>query len=719
MSSLTKLAANKLHFDYHRLLNEKWVTTECLTSLNGLRAQLEVAEYRGILELIAGCWAGRTSETLLKCASRLEKYPKLLMSLNSLLPSPQTKILCRLDAIVDLVVIIDQSYGRIHPVGSMVAQRGSRNELRLLTSSDLRNLLETNAPWDEIQRVRSTWAPFVMELLQLELDLSRHGLHRVKCVKCLSTLNMIYDALPLSLLIHDLHRDGDHPVASGGYADVWKGAMNDRQVCLKVLRYYTSQTDRKKLFKDLSQEVLIWRQLRHPNILEFYGINGELFKPTYCMISPWIDEGDVATFLRKTPHITFDGRLNLLLEIAQGICYLHELDPPVTHADLKGANVLMSDEGHCCLADFGLATLGELSQNPTDSARMAGSIPWLAPEVMDMKPISSKRRRAITRDIYAFGCTVIEILTGQPPFSGYTDYGIVVQVLRGMRPPRPINCSDSLWKLVKACWDENVSNRPRAREIVSTIASALAPRPCDMRSRTMWQKLGRKVSILLALTKGLAPFKTPPSLPDEDLHRSTIYSGNGASPRCPSSVDSLPSPDMTPEPPRYSEPPDLSDNHDSREDRVCNGALPRRSSSSSVYSGYDSWPRRSSSVYSLPSPVTRHDSSPIPPPTPYRSSSDLSVNYDSREDRDSESPQSRALEIPPPHSPDPKAKLPYGSPSQSHLDDSSSSSFWNDQGLREALKEYKQRQKKYTDQDDVETLQKSRSSEDGPSRTSR
>ena len=110
--------------------------------------------------------------------------------------------------------------------------------------------------------------------------------------------------------------------------------MDGGVVCLKVLRYFTSSSNRQKLFKvnyihllaiivradsynlrliqELSNEVLIWRQLSHPNILKFHGINLELFQPSYCIVSPWMPKGNVSKFLQDIPNSAFAQKLDLV-----------------------------------------------------------------------------------------------------------------------------------------------------------------------------------------------------------------------------------------------------------------------------------------------------------------------------------------------------------------------------------------------------------------------
>ncbi|KAF9074254.1 hypothetical protein BDP27DRAFT_1197343, partial [Rhodocollybia butyracea] len=96
----------------------------------------------------------------------------------------------------------------------------------------------------------------------------------------------------------DLIKEGDFPIWGGGYADIWKGqAANGDPLCLKVLRVFATKASRKQLFKDFSQEALVWSQLAHPNILPFLGISMDLFPERFCLVSPWCSYGNVGDYL--------------------------------------------------------------------------------------------------------------------------------------------------------------------------------------------------------------------------------------------------------------------------------------------------------------------------------------------------------------------------------------------------------------------------------------
>ncbi|PBK82465.1 kinase-like protein, partial [Armillaria gallica] len=161
-------------------------------------------------------------------------------------------------------------------------------------------------------------------------------------------------------------------------------------------------------------------------------------------------------------------------QVAEGMKYLHNLNPPVVHADIRGANILVTNDLCCCLADFGLSLLAE-SQTLNSSSRMSkGSIRWLAPEYIDPHAVIDRAYIA-ARDIYAYGCTVVEIFTGKPPFSDIKNEAAVIHmVMAGKFPPRPQHLlQDGLWSLVMACLTASPSQRPIAEQVPKVLVGEI------------------------------------------------------------------------------------------------------------------------------------------------------------------------------------------------------------------------------------------------------
>ncbi|KAK0487229.1 kinase-like domain-containing protein [Armillaria novae-zelandiae] len=319
------------------------------------------------------------------------------------------------------------------------------------------------SPWKTMGSVSPAVEMMVMDVLQQERDdTCLPDGYRSACMKCLRALSKDRNIVPSSLSSQDVTREGTNPVCGGGFADIWKGRLHDIQVCLKVLRMFEPE---EKAVRDFCQEALVWRQLCHPNVLPFLGVSKTLFAPRHCLISPWMNNGNIMSYLQVHPD---HDRHTSLVQVAEGMRYLHNLDPPLVHADIRGANILVTDDLRCCLADFGLSLFAG-SQTLNSSSR--GSIRWLAPEYMDPDLFDGLYFTA--RDIYAYGCTVVEILTGKPPFSDIKyDVSVMHEVTKGKRPPRPplkVFPDDELWSLVMACLAALSSCRPSVEHILSIL----------------------------------------------------------------------------------------------------------------------------------------------------------------------------------------------------------------------------------------------------------
>ncbi|KIK53361.1 hypothetical protein GYMLUDRAFT_104262, partial [Collybiopsis luxurians FD-317 M1] len=283
-------------------------------------------------------------------------------------------------------------------------------------------------------------------------------------------LSRRFRKLPSSLIIYDIQREGKNPVAGGGFADIWRGCWNEKLVCVKVLRLTIEQDEkaRDEIRKQFCHEALVWRQLHHPNILPLLGVNIDLFHPSFCLISPWMENRDIITFLKQNPQHNLH---SVLCEVAAGLHYLHSRDPPLIHGDIRGGNILVTDDLHCCLADFGLTLVTTSSQVwslTTSSTSSRGSMRWLAPEYIFSSALSIPNHTS--RDVYAFGCTIV--LTQKHPFHDRkTDALVMFYLMEGGRPARPKDawCTDAVWDLTTSCWAQNAQDRPSANQIYDTL----------------------------------------------------------------------------------------------------------------------------------------------------------------------------------------------------------------------------------------------------------
>ncbi|KAK1227026.1 Rho guanine nucleotide exchange factor [Marasmius sp. AFHP31] len=271
---------------------------------------------------------------------------------------------------------------------------------------------------------------------------------------------------PHCLSIQNVTKLGEYPVASGGFGDVWKGAIGESQhVCLKIVKLYLG-SDVEKLSKEYLREAIVWRQMKHPNLLPFLGIYRIEQTQQLCLISPWMDKGNLIQFVKTTPREDVD-HFALVYDIASGLRHLHDLR--VVHGDLKGVNVLITPDGRACIGDFGLSRVAvSMRLTTSTSAGPMGTARWLAPELLTVGEATTKES-----DIYAYGCVCYEVFTGLQPFSEISqDAAVVLQVILGSRPKRPTNApelTDAMWAIMKSCWNAEPNARPSAEKIVAQL----------------------------------------------------------------------------------------------------------------------------------------------------------------------------------------------------------------------------------------------------------
>ncbi|GLB42900.1 putative protein tyrosine kinase [Lyophyllum shimeji] len=290
---------------------------------------------------------------------------------------------------------------------------------------------------------------------------------------------VIKGSVILTDLTDHLVRIGTCAVGHGAFSDVWKAVWNDpvekrpRTVALKVLRQIMVKNVKEKLMKRLQAEVIAWHRLCHRNISQLFGI--AQFQNSIGMVSPWCENGTVCHYLKGNPTAN---RMNLLVQIASGVSYLHSATPVVVHGDLKGGNILIDEYGCPVITDFGLSkVMGDMSDSINiGSSFFAGSTRWMAPELIMVLIEDDGRVPPITTqsDVYAFASVCLEVATGKLPYPHRSnDHAVVVDILRGVKPSRGAPCfllhvkdEDAFWKTLDRCWNDAPPLRPAMKELV-------------------------------------------------------------------------------------------------------------------------------------------------------------------------------------------------------------------------------------------------------------
>lgn len=276
--------------------------------------------------------------------------------------------------------------------------------------------------------------------------------------------------LPSRFYVKDVIRVGKDPVAGGGFADVWRGEWDKKPVALKVLRVFGTTGERQwKLMKqELCKEAYIWKAISHPSIMPFFGLCTTEFGPRVALVSPWMENGDLRSYLIRNSDVD---RKSILHGIACGLAYMHSPRVQVVHGDIRCANVLVDSDGNPRISDFGLAQFEELhaTMSGASSRKGRGSLRWQAPELVLPATFGGNGVHTTKSDIYAFGMTCLEVYTEQAPFFGKTEVHVIQMILRGERPSVELEqldyiknrgLTDGLWSIIVHCWSEDPLVRP-------------------------------------------------------------------------------------------------------------------------------------------------------------------------------------------------------------------------------------------------------------------
>ncbi|KAF8328945.1 kinase-like domain-containing protein [Amanita rubescens] len=253
-------------------------------------------------------------------------------------------------------------------------------------------------------------------------------------------------------------------IGRGGYGNVFKGDFRGAVVALKVLY----KNDANNL--PFCREALMWCSLRHNLVLPFIGIHKEK-DGTAFLVSPYMKNGTLAQW-RKNINPSIAQITERILEVAQGMEYIHS--EGVVHGDIRGDNVLLDDNFHIQIADFGLTRLLDATNTRSGAKHLNFAAPELFGCLEDADdPFADDPTRTQMSDVYAFGCIYYEIHYDSIPFAGRQDIQIMALVTRGGRPPRQNEppLSDEAWELIQQCWVKEPPRRPRMKGVAEQMTA--------------------------------------------------------------------------------------------------------------------------------------------------------------------------------------------------------------------------------------------------------
>lgn len=203
----------------------------------------------------------------------------------------------------------------------------------------------------------------------------------------------------------------------------------------------------------LMGEVDLLKSLTHPSVVKYEGlVRGP---DVVSIILEYVENGSLSHTLKAFGNFPEKLVASYVVKILEGLNYLHEMK--VVHCDLKAANILTTKNGNVKLSDFGVSLNLKAVENIKNDA--IGTPNWMAPEVIELKGAST------AADIWSLGCTIIELLTGKPPYGDMLAMSALWRIVEDDCPPFPDKISDSLRDFLTLCFNKDPALRPRAETL--------------------------------------------------------------------------------------------------------------------------------------------------------------------------------------------------------------------------------------------------------------
>ncbi|XP_074497197.1 mitogen-activated protein kinase kinase kinase kinase 5 isoform X1 [Sebastes fasciatus] len=248
-------------------------------------------------------------------------------------------------------------------------------------------------------------------------------------------------------------------VGGGTYGEVYKARnkQNGELAAIKVIKMEPEDD-----FSIIQQEIVIVKSCKHPNIVAYYGSYIRAHKLWICM--EFCGGGSLQDIYHVTGPLSEPQIAYICREMLQGLDYLHAQKK--IHRDIKGANVLLNDQGEVRLADFGISA--QITATLARRMSFIGTPYWMAPEVAAVEIKGGYNELC---DVWSVGITAIELAELQPPLFDVHPLRVLFLMSKsGYQPPKlkdKSKWSSMFYSFVKAMLVRNPKKRPSASKLLT------------------------------------------------------------------------------------------------------------------------------------------------------------------------------------------------------------------------------------------------------------
>ncbi|KAG0469286.1 hypothetical protein HPP92_018614 [Vanilla planifolia] len=246
-----------------------------------------------------------------------------------------------------------------------------------------------------------------------------------------------------------------HELGKGSYGAVYKARdlETSELVAIKVI----SLCEGEEGYDEIRGEIDMLQQCSHPNVVRYFGsYQGEEY---LWIVMEYCGGGSVADLMNVTEEPLSEAQIAYICrEALKGLAYLHSIFK--VHRDIKGGNILLTEQGEVKLGDFGVAA--QLTRTMSKRNTFIGTPHWMAPEVIQESRYDGKV------DVWALGVSAIEMAEGLPPRSSVHPMRVLFMI---SSEPAPMLEDKEKWSLlfhdfIAKCLTKDPRLRPPATEML-------------------------------------------------------------------------------------------------------------------------------------------------------------------------------------------------------------------------------------------------------------
>lgn len=242
-------------------------------------------------------------------------------------------------------------------------------------------------------------------------------------------------------------------LGKGGMGVVYKAYDTnlDRYVAIKMLN--SQNVDNDRFIERFKKEAKNQAKLLHQNITTVYGFIE--YENNFCIIMEYIDGESLEKIIYRKKRLSLLDSIYVIKNVLNGLGFAHSKG--FIHRDIKPSNIIITKEGNVKIMDFGISkSINE--KGMTKTGAKVGTLYYMSPEQVKGGELT------IQSDIYSVGCTLFEMLVGEPPFFSDNDFDVMEGHLKKEEPKASkliIGLPEQVDKIISIAMKKNPNERYR------------------------------------------------------------------------------------------------------------------------------------------------------------------------------------------------------------------------------------------------------------------